>query len=306
MTLRFSASAAPRLMHCRGSANLEEAIPGYEEPQRDDMAGAKGVGTRIHAALEMLFRIPLDLTLAEEMIEGYARIHWRQRREINVDLVSAAKWLGYPPTAEVPIEVTYLTMFLVALDHDENLPPKMLRFIADTIRYMKNLQADLGVSRRDVETEVKMKSKWLRKPEKTTADVVIPTRNTLDVVDYKTGSIPVEAEDNDQLMYYAACAKYEFYEDSEWPSTITMHILQPGNESSHTITAGELKKWIVKARATERLIAAGDLSLHPGKGCTFCPANPHTRGDKATKLCPVMMEMLYPPVMDADELLAEM
>ena len=48
MAKRFSASSAAQLMQCHGSAHLELAIPGYVEPTRDEMAGAKGVGTRMH------------------------------------------------------------------------------------------------------------------------------------------------------------------------------------------------------------------------------------------------------------------
>ena len=58
-----------------------------------------------------------------------------------------------------------------------------------------------------------------------------------------------------------------------------------------------------RAIRTDMLIANKNLSLRPSDHCTFCPANPHTRGDKADMKCPAMMEMLYPPVIDEDDIL---
>ena len=48
----FSASNAARFMQCHASANLHAAIPGYESPVIDKMAGAKGRGTSMHEVLE--------------------------------------------------------------------------------------------------------------------------------------------------------------------------------------------------------------------------------------------------------------
>ena len=49
---------------------------------------------------------------------------------------------------------------------------------------------------------------------------------------------------------------------------------------------------------------AGDTTLVPNDHCTFCPANPHSRGDKGSPLCPPMMQKLYPFDVDEDAILA--
>jgi hypothetical protein len=54
----------------------------------------------------------------------------------------------------------------------------------------------------------------------------------------------------------------------------------------------------------DRRIMRKELTLRPNDHCTFCPANPHTRGDKGNVMCPAMMNKLYPPVIDEDEIFA--
>ena len=46
--LRFSASYASRYHNCHGSANLKEAIPGFEFPERDDNTGMRDQGSKLH------------------------------------------------------------------------------------------------------------------------------------------------------------------------------------------------------------------------------------------------------------------
>jgi hypothetical protein len=35
----------------------------------------------------------------------------------------------------------------------------------------------------------------------------------------------------------------------------------------------------------------------------FCPAYPHSRSEKGKPLCPATMALLYPPIIDEDEIL---
>ena len=49
------------------------------------------------------------------------------------------------------------------------------------------------------------------------------------------------------------------------------------------------------------------MALNPGDHCKFCAANPHTRGDKGTIMCPPMMDILYPRVtVDEEEILNDL
>ena len=64
-----------------------------------------------------------------------------------------------------------------------------------------------------------------------------------------------------------------------------------------------LMKWEAEAHAADARIARKDLTLRPGSSCTFCPANPHSRGDKAPPYCPAMMAVLYPSNTDEEAVL---
>lgn len=173
-----------------------------------------------------------------------------------------------------------------------------LRKMSSAIEYI----ADLRSTRRfKTMVEVKMKAAWLTTQPETTADLVLYTQNELHIVDLKTGKIPVEVRDNAQLLYgavtYAALAPKA--------KGVTLHILQPwdnGNQSWFADT-DTLKKFMDDAIAAEAAIQAGDTTFMPGDHCAFCPANPHARGQKGRPLCPVLMDIHYPKLLDEDELL---
>ena len=82
-------------MQCHGSAHLELAIPGYVEPVRDEMAGAKGVGTRMHNSFKALahWNRP-DLGPLSDLVYLYSRLHWKKRRAYLADVSDseAAAW----------------------------------------------------------------------------------------------------------------------------------------------------------------------------------------------------------------------
>ena len=127
-------------------------------------------------------------------------------------------------------------------------------------------------------------------------------QDEIHVIDWKTGAIQVDAYENEQMMFYARThAHLAPKAKGAW-----LHIVQPwakGGSSSWFCDANRLAKFTVDALAAEQKIANGDLSLHPSDNCTFCPANPHSRGDKGTRMCPSMMQMLYPMQVDEDEIL---
>jgi hypothetical protein len=166
--------------------------------------------------------------------------------------------------------------------------------------------AELRKTRRfKVLTEVTINATWLKSAPPTTVDVVLHTQDEIHVIDWKTGAIPVEVINNKQLLYYGAC----FAPLAPKAKGVNLHIVQPwakdwepGNASwfADTVTIG---KFMAEVQAAEQAIDNGSLKLVPGDHCTFCPANPHSRGAKGKPLCPEMMQLLYPSKVDESEIL---
>ena len=305
---RFSASSAAQLMQCHGSAHLELAIPGYVEPKRDEMAGAKGVGTRMHDSFkEFTLWAPVELIELSELVFKYSNLDWRLRRKYLADTsgTEAQKWFdtALPFVPQIPREL-YIR-WLVNLDLVERLPPKMLRYVVDALEYYAKLIQNAGVVRtRQIHAEESLVCDWLPSKPLTTPDVVILTDNTLDVLDWKTGTIPVDPQGNDQLMFYLASALYANVPRRKWHNLeMRVHVVQPGNQTSEHVTYQQLMDWMEEAIAADTAIMQKDLTLRPGDHCTFCPANPHSRGDKAAPWCPPMYSMLYPDTTNDDEIL---
>jgi len=230
----FSASKAARHMQCHASANLELAIPNWSPPVIDDMAGAKGKGTRMHELLEPLWSLgATDMKHVARVVEYVAEL--RSQRRFNVLI------------------------------------------------------------------EQKMEASWLPSKPSTTADLVFYVSDEIHIIDFKWGKIPVEVFGNDQLLYYART----YCHLAPRAKGVTVHIVQPyaDNFEWWEIDTATLGAWAVKAEAADAAIQAGDVTFGPSDHCLFCPAFPHSRGDKGKPLCPVTMAMLYPPVMDEDEIL---
>lgn len=235
MTERFSASAAPRLMQCAASGNLDVAIPGWTPPEVDDTKGAKGKGTELHAILEASAQYTAkDMLHLSQAMQYVAELRSRRRFNIITEYTTWAEWLPSKPT--------------------------------------------------------------------TTMDVVLYTQDELHVVDYKTGRIHVDVMDNEQLLFYAACAAQEFAPRAKG---VTLHVVQPwaDNIEEWFVTSERLLQFIDEAQIAEGKITSKQVEFMPGDHCTFCPANPHSRGDKGSPKCPAMMTLLYPMHEDEEEIL---
>lgn len=149
--------------------------------------------------------------------------------------------------------------------------------------------------------EVPVLAHWLPSKPSTTADLVLYTQDELHVFDLKTGRNLVPVEDNTQLMFYAAT-----YAGLAPKATgVTVHIVQPwaDNMADWFVPTYTLATFMQEAKKAEAAVQNLDTSLSPGDHCTYCPANPHGRGLKGTPFCPVMLQVLYPPTLDTEELL---
>lgn len=170
---------------------------------------------------------------------------------------------------------------------------------ARTVQYV----ADLRSTRRfKVYIEEPINATWLKKKPGTKADLVLATQDEIHVIDTKWGKIKVEVHDNEQLLFYAAC----YGNLAPKAKGVTLHILQPraDNMESVFVSTTELAKFMADAQAAEAAIESGSLTFGPSHHCTFCPANPHSRGQKGSAMCPTMLGILYPPKLDEDAILA--
>lgn len=229
---KFSASAAAQLIACHGSANLEQAIPGWQEPEDTTKASERGT------ALHLLFE------------------------QVN------------------------------------NLKTSDLSKFIEVLQYV----AELRKARRfKVLTEETVDIDWTQQPTRSTADLILYTKGELHIIDLKAGKIPVDSYDNAQLKFYALA----FAHLSPKAKGVTGHIVQPwaDNTNSTFYTAQELADFKHDVLEAEDSILQGDLTLTPSDNCTFCPANPHSRGAKGSPFCPAMMDILYPLQINEQEIL---
>lgn len=154
-------------------------------------------------------------------------------------------------------------------------------------------------------SEYTFTAEWLQQKPKTTVDRVLYLNDELHVFDWKTGTILVEVVDNEQLLFYAACAAQEFAPQAKG---VWLHIVQPwaDNMEAHYVTVDELAQFVADAQAAEEKILQGDTTFGPSDHCKFCPAYPHSRGEKGHPMCPATLAMLYPRAeLDEDELLKD-
>lgn len=302
---RLSASSAARLMNCPGSANLEAAIPGWVPPVEDPNKWvAKGKGDIIHDVLKELGETPPDVALEySRILSDLQAIRNPQRDKIIRDTAELQKI--YDRTLERYIGPGGFANFAHVLGKLVGIEPKLIRFAAKALEDLQAMKRSMQYERNVIWWyEKEMATNWLIRPGKTTADVMGVAGSHLTIIDYKTGSVPVEAVGNDQLMFYA----WTLYKSVSGVTrnklfTVGLHIMQPDNFNEWNITVPELEKWSKTVLEAEQRIIDGDTTLKPGGHCTFCPANPQARGERGSPLCPAMMDRLYPDDMNVGAIL---
>lgn len=305
LDFRFSASYADRYHNCHGSANLEEAIPGFEHPPKEDN-GMKGEGTRLHKIFEEALSDWRSLRVKAQLLRTVAKMHWIERRKMLADKKTYVIWYFLRFKTAPPLSYEVIEQALMhkkravdtdgqpAFDPEGNevwviagAPPRRLEFLADALEYIADLIDKMDKETLSVKTELRGKAEWLKTLPGTTADLIIKDKYVFHCLDAKFGDIEVSPIENSQLMYYAWT-----FGASSYPMA-SLHILQRGNldywDASHAV----LKAFVTDVKESEVQILAGDLTLNPGSHCKFCPANPHSRGSRGTKACPAMMTVLY-------------
>lgn len=149
--------------------------------------------------------------------------------------------------------------------------------------------------------EQPMIAEWLPSQPGTTADLVLYVQDEIHVIDLKTGKIPVAAGGNHQLLFYAATYGHLAPKAVE----VHLHIVQPWADvmDEWLVPVSVLAAFMNDAVAADKAITSGSTQFSPGDHCQFCPANPHGRGLKGQPLCPTMLDLLYPRLIDEDEIL---
>jgi hypothetical protein len=142
---------------------------------------------------------------------------------------------------------------------------------------------------------------WLPSKPRTIVDRVLYLSDEIHIFDWKTGRIFVDVNNNDQMMYYALTYAYL----ASNAKGVWVHIVQPwaDNMESRFITTNELAAFKARALEAEAKVQSKVIEFHVTDHCKFCPAFPHSRGDKGRPLCPEAMHVLYPMPLDEDAIL---
>lgn len=180
------------------------------------------------------------------------------------------------------------------------LGPKEAENFSRALGYVADIQKRRRFKRL---IEEKATAWWLPGTPETTVDLVLYVQDEIHVIDWKWGKIPVEVQGNEQLQFYAVC----FAHLAPKARSVTVHIVQPAadNMDSWFVDALQLDNFMRDSEYHAKAIANGHVGFNPGDWCTFCPANPHSRAPKGYPMCPAQSEMLYPEIIDEDEILGK-
>ena len=115
-----------------------------------------------------------------------------------------------------------------------------------------------------------------------TADIMLLRENTITIIDYKNGRIPVEAMNNWQLLIYLVGAAQEYnWKFEKYTGTIVQpNSLDGPTVSSMSLSRNELLRFrdeelILAVRRAQQALVTNDLNavrLKPGDYCKFCPS----------------------------------
>ena len=104
-------------MACHASAQLDLAIPNWVPPVVDDMAGAKGEGTRKHEMLEPIVALsPKDVDGFARILRYVADLRATRRFKVLVEQSFTATWLTTEPKTK-PDLVLYTQDEIHVLDY---------------------------------------------------------------------------------------------------------------------------------------------------------------------------------------------
>lgn len=213
------------------------------------------------SAASRWIRCPGSIDLSKQVIEKYGK------RESS----DAANWGTM--VHDLTHQVWNKDISLSEIDDDE-----ARKIVADYLECILHYQERLDIIP-DLEVELRA-PRWIRHIWGT-VDCVLASDDTLVILDLKTGYYPVQAEENFQLLCYAALAR-EYYGID--PDEIIIGIYQPrARDGMPALRTWDINRqdlnlyaWEIKHAAEIALSDAGKLTFHPGAiQCQWCPAAGH-------------------------------
>ena len=121
--IRFSASYAAQFISCPGSADLENAIPGFKYPKKNDDKGARGKGTKLHEWFaETAEWSAKDLRNIAEALTYVAELKAQRRFNVLSEETVEADWLEKRPSTTADL-VLYLQDELHIIDWKTGVIP---------------------------------------------------------------------------------------------------------------------------------------------------------------------------------------
>ena len=138
-----------------------------------------------------------------------------------------------------------------------------------------------------------------------TADAIIVSDNVLSIIDLKYGAgIPVDAENNSQMMCYALGA-LELFDGIYDIGKILMTIFQPRREniSVYEISKAELLEWAdTKLAPAAELASKGEGEFRAGEHCRFCKVKATCRKRAEYNLELAQYDFMMPDVLEDAEI----
>ena len=143
-----------------------------------------------------------------------------------------------------------------------------------------------------------------------TADCIIISDGTLQIIDYKHGlGVLVSAEENPQMKCYAIGA-LELFDGIYDIDSVSMTVYQPrrDNISTYELSKDALYRWADEVLGpTADLAFAGDGNFLCGEWCCFCKAKHDCRARAETNLALAQYDFKLPPLLtdkEVEEILA--
>lgn len=137
-----------------------------------------------------------------------------------------------------------------------------------------------------------------------TADCIIISDGTLQIIDYKHGlGVLVSAEENPQMQCYALGA-LELFDGIYDIDSVCMTIYQPrrDNVSTYELSKDELYRWADEVlKPTADLAFAGDGNFLCGEWCGFCKAKHDCRARADANLELARYDFKLPPLLTDEE-----
>lgn len=237
---RLGPSAAHRWIHCPASVRVAEAL---EVVGADTGSIYAAEGTAAHTIAEI--KASYRAGLITEMMMDAALAAWRGSN-------AGAPWLGERDILEAQEE-----MLLHAITYADVIDAERARQPGPTEMHLE-LKVYPGVE-----------SVW------GTGDCVVIGSDIVSIIDYKYGTgVRVDAEDNEQLMFYALGAVEA--DLVGLAKTVRMLIVQPrlDHVSEWEIPIADLLAWRDEVAIPAAALArSDDAPFGPSEGaCRFCPA----------------------------------